>query len=246
MTVQFKKLNELGIAAFTEYVRGGADGPPPSHLLENIATSETTAIRIEPGTALFDDRYMFGVYLRTLLREFDPALISGDKGLWSALALLWFDRICPIDAQGRRSVKEDYYYVLSPDYRHYYRHLVRSPWQLVRDHGEASRFLLISPRKRSHPLSVHGEILEQFGGRQQILGSKSIVRAANELYFDKQRSRPKTGVAGNRRGSARRLGLVLRQFDLTYDPECMSVEAFLDILPEEFDRWRKPVAAPSS
>ena len=220
MTIKFRKLNEVGILAFREYIRKGAEGPPPVQLLENSATSEALDRSIEPGTALFENRFEFGIYLRTLCNVFDPTLISGDVGLWSGLALFWFSRLCPPDAQGRRAVKEEYSYILSPDYRHYYRHLVRSPWQLVRDHGEASRFLLTSPRKRSHPLSIHGEILEQFSGRQQILGSKSIIKAASELYFDKQKSRPKAGVAGSGRGSARRFGLVLRQLDLTYDPEC--------------------------
>jgi len=243
MAAKFRKLNETGIAAFRDYVRDGADGPPPHHLLESPETSAPLATALQPGTGQFEDRYVFGVYLNTLLRSFDPAAISGDAGLWSALALFWFDRLCPADASGNRSPDKEYRYVLSSDYRHYYRHLVRSPWQLVKDHGEASRFLLISPRKQTHPLSVHGEILEQFGGRQQVLGSKPIVKAANKLYFDVKKERPRTGVAGNGRGSARRFGLVLRQLDLTYDPECMTDGAFISILPDEFERWRKLMTA---
>ena len=210
----------------------------PGAVASLINPSEPLAFKIEPATARFGDRYMFGIYLRTLLKDFDFTEVSGDTGLWSAFALKWFDRLCPADAQGNRNPKEEYYYVLSSDYRHYYRHLVRSPWQLVKDHGEAARFLLISPQKRAHPLSVHGEILEQFGGRQQILGSRPIIRAANKLYFDQKNERPRRGVAGNSRGSARRFGLVLRQLDLTYDPECMSEDALIDLLPKEFDRWR--------
>ncbi|EKF42413.1 hypothetical protein NA8A_10138 [Nitratireductor indicus C115] len=243
MAGKFRKLNEAGIAAFTDYIRDGAEGPPPYHLLESPETSAPLDFHIEPGTGQFDDRYMFGVYLNTLLKQFDAAAISGDKGLWSALALHWFDRLCPPDAGGNRSPKQEYLYALSSDYRHYYRHLVRSPWQLVKDHGEASRFLLIAPRKSAHPLSVHGEILEQFGGRQQVLGSRPIIKAANKLYFDNGKSRPRTGVAGNGRGSARRFGLVLRQLDLTYDPECMADSAFIGILPDEFEKWRKLMTA---
>ena len=246
MSAKFRKLNEAGISAFRDYIRDGAEGPPPLHLLENPETSAPLKPVIQPGSGQFDDRYMFGVYLNSLLKEFDSAAISGDAGLWSALALYWFDRLCPPDANGNRTPKQEYLYVLSSDYRHYYRHLVRSPWQLVKNHGDASRFLLISPRKQAHPLSVHGEILEQFGGRQQVLASRPIVRAANKLYFDKQKSRPRTGVAGNGRGSARRFGLVLRQLDLTYDPECMTDSAFIGILPDEFEKWRKQMEAGQS
>lgn len=246
MATRFRKLNEAGISAFTDYIRDGATGPPPHHLLEDPATSEPLTHKIEPGTGLFENRYLFGVYLNTLLRDLDPTLISGDAGLWNALALFWFDHLCPASANGERTLKQEYLYVLSSDYRHYYRHLIRSPWQLVKDHGDASRFLLISPRKQAHPLSVHGEILEQFGGRQQVLGSRPIIEAANRLYFDKEKSRPRTGVAGSGRGSARRFGLVLRQLDLTYDPECMSDSAFIGILPGEFEKWRKLMSAPGS
>ena len=239
MATDFRKLNDAGLSAFSRYIAEGALGPAPVHLLTGSDTSESFSSRIEPATTLFDDRYTFGVYLNTLLKAFDPAVISGDAGLWSALSLKWFDQLCPPDSQGNRSPQQEYRYILSSDYRHYYRHLVRSPWQLVKDHGEASRFLLISPRRRSHPLSVHGEILEQFGGRQQVLGSKPIIQAANKLYFDTQKSRPRTGVAGAGAGSARRFGLVLRQLDLTYDPQSMTDSAFIGILPKEFERWRK-------
>lgn len=243
MSFKFSKLNEAGISIFRDYIRGGAEGLPPRCLLENPETSVPLPIETQFGTstAQFDNRYEFGVYLNNLLKEADPAAISGDAGLWSALALLWFDRLCPADAAGNRSPKQEYLYILSPDYRHYYRHLVRSPWQLVKDHGDASRFLLVSPRKQAHPLSVHGEILEQFGGRQQVLGSRPVIKAANKLYFDPQKLRPRTGVAGSGRGSARRFGLVLRQLDLTYDPEFMTDSAFIRILPDEFEKWRKQV-----
>ena len=239
MDTDFRKLNDAGLSAFSRYIRDGAYGPAPVHLLTDSDTSESFSSRIEPATKLFDNRYTFGVYLNTLLKAFNPAVISGDAGLWSALSLKWFDQLCPPDAQGNRSPQQEYRYILSSNYRHYYRHLVRSPWQLVKDHGEASRFLLISPRRRSHPLSIHGEILEQFGGRQQVLGSKPIIQAANKLYFDVQKNRPRTGVAGAGAGSARRFGLVLRQLDLTYDPESMTDSTFIGILPEEFERWRR-------
>lgn len=246
MAEKFRKLNEAGIAEFTDYIRSGAEGTPPYDLLSSPATSVPLTHSIQPGTAQFDNRYHFGVYLNTLLKDFDSASISADAGLWSALALFWFDRVCPPNSSGERSPEKEYRYVLSSDYRHYYRHLVRSPWQLVKDHRAASRFLLISPRKQVHPLSVQGEILEQLGGRQQVLGSTPIIKAANKLYFDEKKDRPRTGVAGRGRGSANRFGTVLRQLDLTFDPECMSETALIETLPHEFDRWRKHLGSGNS
>jgi hypothetical protein len=243
MNQRLRKLNDEGVRQFADYLAAGAPGQMPLSLLENPETSDPLTVSIAPGTGLFQDRYHFGIYLKSLLAGLDAASITGDRNLWSSLALVWFDRICPIRQDGTRDVKEEYRYILSSDYRHYYRHLIRSPWYLVRQHGENAKFLLVAPQQSDHPLSVHGEILEQFGGRQQVLASRPIIAAASKMYLDRASGRPRKGVAGSGRGSARRFGLVLRQFELTYDAEVMPDGDLIRILPPEFDKWRTHVAA---
>lgn len=245
MTKSFRKLNDAGIEQFRNYLRNGAQGAPPIELLTNTATSVPLSHNINPGGADFANRHLFGIYLNTLLKDFDPQSISADSGLWDALSLFWFNRLAP-ELPGGRIIRKEYHYLLSSDYRHYYRHLVRSPWQLVRTHGQNARFILIAPRDGAHPMSVHGEILEQMGSRQQVLSNRSIIKAANLLYFDETKGRPKTGVAGNARGSARRFGIVLRQLDLTFDPQEMDDQSFAEILPHDFNRWRPSVTAPTA
>lgn len=241
--MELRKLNARGIEEFSEYLRSGADGPPPRYLLERPETSEPVRPRIElpEDLSAFPNRYVFGNRLVELLGGLEDKGLAQDRGVWTGLALFWFDFVCPVNSGGKRKISKEYHYILSTDYRHYYRHLVRSSWQLVRTHGENAKLLLISPRETSHPLSVHGEILEQFGGRQQVLASREIMIAADQMYFDREKGRPKTGVAGNGRGSARRFGLVFRQFDLTFDPPGMTPEAVMELLPKEFDRWRPKV-----
>jgi hypothetical protein len=248
MTMRLRKLNDEGVQQFSDWLTAGAPGDAPLSLLESPETSEPIADTIVTGTGVFEDRYEFGVYLKSLLGRLDPAVISGDRNLWTSLGLVWFNRICPQRADGTRDVKEHYRYILSNDYRHYYRHLIRSPWYLVRQHGENARFLLIAPQQKDNPLSVHGEILEQVGGRQQVLASRPIISAACRMYLDPATGRPRKGVAGSSRGSARRFGMVLRQLDLTYDAEVMTEDGLIAILPGEFDIWRKRMlasAAPS-
>lgn len=235
-----KRLNAKGLNLFGEYLDAGAKGPAPVELLDSPATSETISknVILPAEIGVFPNRYVFGNRLSNLLKGLDPSELANDRGFWSALALFWFDALCPLGAGDRRKPSKDYYYILSEDYRHYYRHLIRSPWQLVRQHGKNAQFLLISPRESKYPMSVHGEILENFAGRQQVLASHEIIEAANHLYFDPKSSRPKRGVAGKAGGSARRFGLVFRQFDLTYDMEGMPTGAISDLLPSEFDRWK--------
>jgi hypothetical protein len=240
----FRKLNAEGMRRFSEFIRGGATGPAPLKLLSNPETSEPLSAPVLPTETTFENRYEFGIYLDELFAPLNAGTISHDPGFWSATALFWFDLICPATGGGSRKQDKEYRYILSADYRHYYRHAVRSPWQLVRTHGELAKFLLVSPKEQEHPLSVHGEILEQLGGRQQILGSRPIISVASTLYYDKNTCRPRTGVAGSGRGSARRFGLVLRQLDLTYDPESMPANNLIALLPSEFDRWKEQKLQP--
>jgi hypothetical protein len=238
MTTALRKLNERGVREFARWLADGADGAAPLNLLADPETSDPLPVAVFTTLSTFPDRYEFGVYLNGLLSDFDPVAISRDQGLWSALALVWFDLICPVGPDGSRRVDKEYRYILSGSYQTYYRHLVRSPWQLVRDHGENSRFMLIRSNDVPNPLSIHGEILEQFGGRQRIVGSKPIIRAANAIYLDTDTGRPRKGVAGAGPGASLRFGKVVRQLDLTFDPEAMSTDEFIGILPKEFDRWR--------
>jgi hypothetical protein len=233
-----RKLNEDGLAAFEEWLAAGGEGKPPMELL----TGQTTSSPV-PGVSYskpaVSDRYVFGQYLVELLSPLNAAELSADRLLWSSLALLWFDYLSPPFSNGRK-LEKMYRYVLSTDYRHYYRHLVRSPWQLVRDHGLNARLLLLPSTERPHPLRIHGEVLEQLGGRQSVLRSKSIIAEANLLFADPATGRPKPRVASkNIGGTVRRLGMVLRQFDLTFDVEDMPAHGLVDLLPQEFSRWKE-------
>ncbi len=64
------------------------------------------------------------------------------------------------------------------------------------------------------------------------------MEAADELYWDKVKKRPKTN-ASNRKmmGNIRRLVAVIWQLELTYDVYTMSAEKILQLLPSEFQQW---------
>ena len=87
-----RKLNTEGIRRFTEFIRDGALVPAPIHLLSNPETSVPLPSQIVPSEMNFADRFEFGVYLNRLLEPLDSTLISNDRGFWTALALVWFDR----------------------------------------------------------------------------------------------------------------------------------------------------------
>jgi hypothetical protein len=169
MTDYLRRLNETGIAQFAEYLQQGATGAPPLHLLSHPDTSEPLAVTAKLVQRDYLNRYEFGRDLAMRLGSLDPSTISNDRGLWTWLALFLFDQLCPPAPDGKRKLDKQYRYILSSDYRHYYRHLVRTPWQLSRDHGPNSRFLLLATNDGAAPLRRRGDILEQLGGTQSII-----------------------------------------------------------------------------
>jgi hypothetical protein len=242
MTDYLRRLNETGIAKFSEYLREGATGTRPVHLLVHPDTSEPLADSIKLVQHDYPNRYEFGRDLAMRLGSLDPSVISNDRGLWTWLALYLFEQLCPPGADGKRKIDKQYRYILSSDYRHYYRHLVRTPWQLSRDHGPNSRFLLLATNDGADPLRRHGDILEQLGGTQGIIRSRPIIAEASRLYSDPLSGRPRKGAAGKGGGSIRRFSRVLRQLDLTFDPEYMPLGGLSALLPTEFDIWKKGAA----
>lgn len=231
-----RKLNDEGLEAFEQWLAAGASGSPPRDLVSSPATSVPV-----PGLSISEpkvaNRYELGLWLNEGLQGLDQIELAIDRHLWSSFALFMFDDICPPFMKGR-DIRRMYSYILSTDYRHYYRHLVRTPWLLAREHGENSKLLLLRTKDQAFPLRTHGEVLEQLGGRSSVLRSKPLIAEANRLYADPGTGRPRPGVTTRSRGGVSRFGAVLRQFDLTYDVENLEDGVLLGLLPREFDRWK--------
>ena len=93
MTDYLRRLNETGIARCAEYLREGAVGAQPLHLLNHPDTSEPLAVTIRLVQRDYPNRYEFGRDLTMRLSALDSATISNDRGLWTWLALYLFDQI---------------------------------------------------------------------------------------------------------------------------------------------------------
>jgi hypothetical protein len=227
-----------GIAAFSKWLRAGALGNVPDDLLVDPEFSTPLCKTELLVKDRFPDRYSFGCRLVQLLSAFDSHSISYKRSLWSWLAAWYFDQLSEIDSSGRRILRREYVYVPQND-RYYYRHLVRTPWYVVLQHGEAAKFLLISTRKDDPaPLSRQSGLLDALAARQFVIASPTLVGAARRLYTDKITGRPTRGAGAHGSGSPRRLALIANQLALTYDIRDMPTENFLRLLPEEFSaRW---------
>ena len=235
MSQKLRCMNENGMNEFRRYLialRQSQKLPPPWEILSDDTTSELFAIDIEIDRPIFESRFDMGVYLVDKLRHIDSHVIEHHTGLWSWLALYYFDQLCPSDTNWERAPRENYTYLLSRDYRHHSRHAIRTTWHFVRLYGEKVRFMF------SKPPHERGEIIEQLAARQELAASPGVISAANILYDDAERKTFKRGAAGRKAGSIWRFISVLQQFRLTYDLYDISGEDLTELLPPEFDRFR--------
>lgn len=238
MPSSLSKFTAKGIEEFVRWIRLGAPNAIPTELLNDKIFSEPIIGGKTVPEEHFPDRYEFGVSLVDLLASLDQQSASFDQGLWSWLAAFYFEQICPRDNEGKRNLRKEYVYTLSES-RIYYRHLVRTPWFLVKTHGERCRFLLLSRDKDPAPLSRQSYLLDQLAARQFVISSPSLVGVAARLYSDSRTGLPTRGAGAKGSGSPRRLALLANQLSLTYDIHEMPVDQLLKLLPDEFGgRWR--------
>lgn len=233
--------------AWLEAVRLGNKHAPPNLLLTDPASSEPLDIEMVIGRQElgrpFVSRYEFGAWLVQKLKLLPKTEISRNAGLWNWLALYFIDQLAPPAADSSRKLYDNDVYALEPqfNFRGYYRHAIRTAWLAVHEHGINSRVLLI-PAGRTQAgvgiLAHRGEIIEQLAARQWVLGSTTVIGAANRLYMDPAEGRPRRGAAGSGKGSPRRLAAILQQLELTYDLRDCSVEQVIELLSTEFDRWK--------
>ena len=238
MNEEFRNLNNAGIEQFKAWIKNGGKGLLPKYLLESTQYSFPTDYAFSTDLPELSNRYELGKYLVKLFDLLRHLEIENDIKFWSSLALIWFDSISSRNVSGDRKIQEMARYILKLDW-HDYRHLVRTPWILVRHHGANAKFLLISAKTEGNPLSVTSDTLEKIGSRQALLRNRNIIRVFSKLYFDHDADQLKPRLMGKGPGAPNRTGVIVRQLALTYDLEEMSEQAIYDILPREFDKWKE-------
>ena len=214
-------LNAEGLEKFTEYLaelRVAPSKAPPFELLTDGKYSDPFDPPVTIEQRSFNSAYEIGAYMIEVLETCEDRLISRNHGLWSWLALFFFDQLCKPDGSGNRKTLEDAVYVLEErfSFRRYYRHGIRTPWMAVKEHGEHAKVLLLTSGK-----GTRTDINEQLGAYQHLFANRTIIASAYAMYFDTTQQRPRKGAGGKGGGSARRLASIARQLELTYDlQEC--------------------------
>ncbi len=232
-------LTDRGTELFRDYimeVKVDSKKSPPVDKLSRLPWSSEFTPRIELDSLSVTTRMELSKYLVDLFEanSVDRKDILDNPGMWSWLALLWFDDLCPVESNGSRKVRETSRYVCSSHYTDYYRHLVAASWDIYYLHRENSRLFLWTP------LYIHNDFIEQLASRQNVITNKTLIEVFDRLYWDLKSDRPKSGAQSrDRLGNFRRLRSFIQQVELTYDLHAMSTRDILALLPGEYDPWKQ-------
>jgi len=236
--IRLREFSEQGIEKFREYIQGlksNLHQVRPDLNIDPYSSEFQPPVNIDE-IKTFSSRMEMGKYLKEC---FEGANVKRDKfirnhSMWSWLAYIWFDQLCPV-VDGSRKVRETARYICSSDYTDYYRHYVAASYNIYSLHGEQnSRLFLYNEVNR------HNDFIEQIASRQYMISSHPVIEAVHQLYWDKNSNCPKRGAQSrNRPGNLRRFIKVTGQLELTYDIYTMNASEILQLLPQEFDEWKR-------
>lgn len=240
------RFNEKGVAAVRELL-------PQIKTVDDLARAEalvSNADLIDPIPALadidldasriFPTTFAFCEYFHSLMKDHKPLAYRTDVGFWTWLAMVYVRQLVHIDNSGRVVCGAEPRLVYSTkSYVNAHRHLLALPYYLYcnySDGPELTKTILV------HSPNSVSDLVEQIIARQSILQNPAIMRALKELYFDNEKNCPKPGAGGDGAGAVRRFVAMVDQFGMTMDCfEQDDANAFLAVLPKEFERFHKKV-----
>tara|TARA_Y100001970_G_scaffold166082_1_gene203099 strand:- start:2485 stop:3717 length:1233 start_codon:yes stop_codon:yes gene_type:complete len=239
-----------GIDEFEQMVDAARRGESvnPASLIHNEEYTKLIKLGVDFETQHFSSRLLVAKYLDQIVNlafdsNEDPLY---DGGFWTWLTACFFDELTQ-DGKGKHKVYENAKYIFTPSgeaaYQDRHRHFLAGPWfiyDLYRDDLEKAQLVLCGK------VTVLGDFVEIICSSQQILGNPSVMGAIHELYYDQQKGQPKFGAASQKvdSGSIRMYPRVQKQLMRTHYFSDLSPNRILELLPEEFDRWKKSKKSP--
>jgi len=236
---EIRRFTDKGLDDFRNYLadlRAGSPSPPPFQLLRNPDTSESFNSSRQVEQRIFSTRLVLARYLEDILSGIETDGIETDVHLWSWLSLFYFDQVCPAAKNGIRRPGRDYRHILEPGYPYGHNHLIFGAFLVHSVYGlgnELCRLLLYTSP------NIESGYHHQLAQRQSIVTNRGVMAAAATLYFDYKKNKPKFGaIPRNKPGTLYRFIDVIQQLDLNYDLYSMSGDEILDLLPQEFNKWK--------
>ena len=236
--MQLRRFNVAGLDRFKAFLAAArVDGAAnvPWEVLEDDVLTEPMDALVQLDRPGFRTKREMVTYLRDRLQVLPERGLMRDAGLWTWLAMFYFDDLCPVQ-DGKRKVLSDWYYIYMVDQMLYwYRHLIVNPYEIYsRAQGFDEAFL-------TGPPSVLGGFSENTMRSLYVTRIDCIWEVMQRLYFDPRRGTVKPGVAKTsgspKAGDLSRLGRRIRQLEKTYDLQSLNADRFLALLGDEFKPW---------
>ncbi len=237
-----RALNQEGMSLFLNHLRsirtGTEDESRIRRLRDDHGYSQAFYPEIEFESRNFDTKKELATYVCGQYAASGLSTLPADPGLWSWLAVFYFETLRPRTGRRSQAIREDARYVYNPAYNRAYRHRIAGPARALWAHRGEPESVDILLYGRPFELS---DFEEQILSRQQRIQNRAVVALSTRLHFDPTTGRAKrsAGNDANTPGSLHRLLRVLEQFELTRDLYSMSIDELLEMLPEEFDRWKE-------
>ncbi len=234
-----RRFNDEGIAAFRRYLHQLRENPslqPPFQLLDDTALTNAVSGVGQLTRPGFSTKRQAAVYLQRLLAPIDSRGLFKDVGLWTWLALFFFDDVCPSNRGKRQAADVAHYIFDAGNYRRYYKHLLAMPTQVLQLAPHHNRLFL------DMPLPVLGQVMERMAARLYLMRIPCVPEVLDTLYFDVPRGKQKRNVANpNQRARAgdlaNRFPIRIRQLQKTYDVYSLGASDLIRVLGAEFSRW---------
>jgi len=261
MEVDARKFNSRGVEelkiilanARAGYTNTQAAKFTGDHLeaLSKIIFDDDLTERIIPSFKLdsnkkFKTRLSLGKYLRSSIPDDSPASEYENVGFWAWVSSLYFEQLLKPNSGGKTFqlwTNPRYIPEAALSKRRYYRHLCYLPYLICRSHPEetAEFFLSLPPFQ-------HSDVIEQvYTSDQNFTPYPGVIAVAKKLYIDpSDGSYRKNFLGRSTAGSAFRLAKVIcNQLQMNYDPHVLSEDQIWDLLPKEFNGWKRLASSSS-
>ena len=188
----------------------------------------------------FKSRLELGRYLHEKIPSNSTIDQYNNVGFWTWISALYLTQLLEPNKDGKSfKLWSNYRYIPEAQLSklRYYRHLCFLPYWICKTQPQATAefFLINKPY-------VHSDAIEQlYTADKDFLPFPGIIEVAKRLYINPQSNTYRKNYLGkSTAGSARRLATVIvKQWQLNYDLQVLTADQIWEILPKEFNNWKK-------
>ena len=237
MIVKLRQFNDRGIECFDEMLKKLKENPfaeTDQKLLEDREFTEEVPGEGYVTQQKFTTKGEAGEHLYTLLDSLPRHKVEKNVGLWSWLSLFFFDSVCPKDKEGGWLVRKGYTYILDPQPKRDYQHLLFVSWRA---------WSIATSRNQHHRLIMDTPVNTLDTVTREVMKNPSLIRipcifeVLDCVYWNTKTNKARKNITSETREGniSKRFPDVIRQLEVTYDLQSLNAKQLIELLGDEFD-----------